>query len=236
MSVTIDGTAQFLRTQNGWMARVGTAVMFFGDKNSHIESLRTLVPDAEFNFLKQVHSDRITIVNEVSDTIVEADAQIANSKDIALGIQTADCVPVLISNGSMIAAIHAGWRGLESSIVEKTVKQMRTMGAKPDTLQAAIGPHIAKNSFEVGRDVAERLLSVYRKLAFNPCPLAFPHSDESKRYVDLSVLAQAQLIQAGIPEKNVTVLRTDTLKDQDFFSYRRNKESAGRQISFIVLR
>jgi YfiH family protein len=146
MSVEVEGTSQFLRTQNGWMARVGNAVMFFGDKNSHIGALRALVPDAEFNFLKQVHSDRIVMVKQASPDAPEADAQITNQENVALGIYTADCVPVLISSDKMVAAVHAGWRGLEASVVEKTVRQMRTMGAKPETLKAAVGPHIAKTA------------------------------------------------------------------------------------------
>lgn len=236
MSVEVEGTTKFLKIDGGWMARVGNSVMFFGDKTSTTETLRKLVPDIQFNFLKQVHSDRIMLVSEPGENMFEADSHITRAKNVALGIHTADCLPVLVTNGTMVAAIHAGWRGLENSIVEKTVMQMRAMGAKPDAFKAAIGPHIAKDSFEVGRDVSERLLNVFRKLAFNPYPMGYPHADANKRYVDLSVLAQAQLIQAGVPEKSISIFKTDTFKNQDFFSYRRNKETVGRQISFIVLR
>ena len=236
MSIVVEGPSQFLKTEGGWVSRIGSAVLFFGDRNSNVDTLRKLIPDIQFNSLKQVHSDRVVMASEPAQGAVEADAHFTKNKFLALAINTADCLPILISNGTMVAAIHAGWRGLEASIVEKTITEMRAMGAKPNDFKAAIGPHIGKDSFEVGRDVADRLLSVYRKLAYNPRPLGFPHADESKRYVDLSVLAEAQLIQAGVPEKQITVIREDTFKNEDFHSYRRNKDSAGRQISFIVLR
>ena len=236
MSVELQGPIQFQKTDHGWVAKSGNAIMFFGDKTSSPESIKNVVPEVSFNFLKQIHSDRILMVNVPSTETPEADAQISSQKNIALAIQTADCVPILITDGKFIAAIHAGWRGLETSIAEKTVKHLRMMGAAPGNLKAVIGPHIARQSYEVGRDVCDRLLTVFRKLAYNPYPLGYPHEDEQKRYVDLGVLAQAQLIQAGVPEKEVTLLRTDTFKDENFHSYRRNKETAGRQISFIVLK
>ncbi len=237
MSVTVDGTAEFLRTENGWIGRFGTAVLYFGDKHSSIASAQNTFPDAKFSSLKQVHSDRFVFVKSPNQMPPEADAQISTEKDLALVIQTADCLPILLTDGKMIAAVHAGWRGLEMSIAEKVVKQMRTLGAKPDAIKAVIGPHIAQPSFEVGRDVSERLLSVYRKLAFNPHPLGVPsETDPQKRYVDLSVLAKAQLIQAGVPEKSISIFKADTFKDETFFSYRRDKEAPGRQLSFVVLR
>ena len=236
MSVEVQGPIQFQNTDHGWVAKSGNAIMFFGDKTSSPEAIKNVVPDISFSFLKQIHSDRILMVNVASQETPEADAQISLQKNIGLAIQTADCVPILITDGKFIAAIHAGWRGLETSIAEKTVKQLRSMGAAPENLKAVIGPHIARQSYEVGRDICDRLLTVFRKLAYNPYPLGYPHEDAQKRYVDLGVLAQAQLIQAGVPEKEVTLLRADTFKDENFHSYRRNKEAAGRQISFIVLK
>lgn len=235
MSIMIEGPIEMLRTKQGWVGRLGPATVFFGDKTATPEVAQKVVPDVKLNSLRQIHSDRIQLVTQPTANALEGDAQISREKNIALAIQTADCLPVMITDGKWIAAVHAGWRGLEADILQKTVLKMRDLGAIPGNLKAVIGPHIGRKSFEVGRDVSERLLNVYRKLRFNPSPLGQPHADEAKRYVDMAVLAQAQLIQAGVPELSVSTMRADTFTDAQFHSFRRDKEKAGRMTSFIVL-
>lgn len=244
MNIQIEGPSAFLKTDGGWIGRIGTATVFFGDKTSTLAKLQGTHPAARFTFLNQIHSDLIHQVDEVPATIPtnftagdwpEGDAHITTLKNVALCIRTADCVPVLISTGKMVAALHAGWRGLEFEIIQKAVLKMRALGAEPRDLKAVVGPHIGKASFEVGRDVSEKLNTVYRKLRYNPAPITYTHpTDPDKRMVDLGLLAHAQLIQGGVSEKAVTLLKADTFAETSFRSYRRDK-TAERQISFISL-
>lgn len=232
----IEGPIELLKTkQGGWAGKLGPATVFFGDNKVTLEAAQKLIPDVNLSLVKQIHSDRIHLITHPGEATIEGDAQISREKNVGLAIQTADCLPVMITDGKWIAAVHAGWRGLEADILQKTVLKMRDLGAVPGNLKAVIGPHIGRKSFEVGKDVSERLLNVYRKLRYNPSPLGQPHADETKRYVDLAVLAQAQLIQGGVPELQVSTMRADTFTDKQFHSYRRDKDKAGRMISFIVL-
>ncbi|MCM2280209.1 MAG: peptidoglycan editing factor PgeF [Bdellovibrionaceae bacterium] len=244
MTMKTDGATSFLRTESGWIGKIGRALLFFGDKTSSVASLRAQFPSAQLAFLNQVHSDRVHAQVHPSDNArnefsasdwPEGDAHITTESQVALCVRTADCLPVLITSGKMIAAIHAGWRGVESEIIFKTVLKMRELGANPNDMLAVIGPHIEKNSFEVDRDVAEKLNVVFRKLRFNPAPISYPHPTvATKRLVDLSTLAHAQLVQGGVHEHSVTLLRADTLASPDFHSFRRDR-GPGRQISCILL-
>jgi len=110
--------------------------------------------------LKQTHSD---VVHDFRDTLaasqaVEGDAAITSLPGIAVGIQTADCVPILIAdkNALVVAAVHAGWRGIASRIAYKTVKKIvEAYSISPADLIAAIGPHSAVCCYEVGEEVVE---------------------------------------------------------------------------------
>lgn len=244
MSIQIEGPSAFLRADGGWVGKIGNALVFFGDKGSDLTRLQKAHPVFKFAFLNQVHSDMIHAANApppespakfTAADWPEADAHISTQTNLALCIRTADCVPVMVTTGKMIAAVHAGWRGLESEIIQKTILMMRAAGAETRDMKAVIGPHIGRASFEVGRDVSEKLNTVFRKLRYNPAPISYPHtSDGDKRTVDMSILAHAQLIQGGVSEKAVTIVKADTFADRQFHSFRRDKGD-GRQISFIAM-
>lgn len=243
MNFTVEGPNTFLKVDGGWMSKIGSTLLFFGDKNSELARLQANHSTAKFVFLNQVHSDQIHVVTRPPDISSasfspsdwpEGDAHITEQSGLALCVRTADCIPILISAGPFVAAIHAGWRGLESEVILKTVLKMRALGVETRDLRAVIGPHIGTASFEVEREVAEKLNAVFRKLRFNPAPISYPHpSEDHKRMVDMSILAHAQLIQGGVSEKDVTVVKVNTFTSPDFHSFRRDKGS-GRQISFIL--
>src|SRR5207253_1237403 len=108
--------------------------------------------------LRQVHSG---IVRDMDDTMaagdaLEGDASVTSIHGALLGVQTADCVPILIadSQARCVAAIHAGWRGTAARIAELTIKRLtEKFGVPPRDLRAAIGPHIGVCCYEVGPDV-----------------------------------------------------------------------------------
>jgi polyphenol oxidase len=180
--------------------------------------------------LKQVHS---SIIQDMKDTWaanepIEGDAAITRLGGAALGIQTADCVPILMADreGRAVAAIHAGWRGTAEHIAPKTVARLaEEYGIPAADLIAVIGPHNAVCCYEVGEEVVE---------AINDAPAILRKPEWTKPHLNQAVANQRQLIQAGIPEDQVIVSNLCTQCRSDlFYSYRREGKSAGRMLSVI---
>ncbi|MGA7785224.1 MAG: peptidoglycan editing factor PgeF [Candidatus Acidiferrales bacterium] len=108
--------------------------------------------------LHQIHSDVIHLVEKAPDAPLRGDALISNTPGVLLGVQTADCVPVLLADTRRraVAAIHAGWRGTLARIAAKTIGRMSMeFGTRPADVVAAIGPAIHRCSYEVGPEVAQ---------------------------------------------------------------------------------
>jgi polyphenol oxidase len=172
--------------------------------------------------LNQVHGDGIIKTSEIiSHEIPEADGIISDNPGDTLVIRTADCVPVLLSSEEGIfAAVHAGWKGLAKYIIGKCILKMKEMGAR--NFIAAIGPAIGPCCFRVGEDVAQLL------------PPELQRIENSNKYIDLWGMAKAQLLSAGIEDHKISVLRICTCcREELYFSYRRQAETVGRQISVI---
>jgi YfiH family protein len=108
--------------------------------------------------LRQIHSDVIHLVETIPATPLQGDALVSNTPGILLGVQTADCVPILLADTRhrAVAAIHAGWRGTLARIAAKTIGRMQMeFGTRPADVVAAIGPAIHRCSYEVGPEVAQ---------------------------------------------------------------------------------
>jgi YfiH family protein len=112
--------------------------------------------------VKQIHSNIVcTVENPMQDTNeIEADALVSNISNIALGVNTADCVPVLFADNinKVIGIAHAGWKGALKNILQNTVESMEKLGAKKTNIQALIGPCIHKESYEVGQDLYDEFV------------------------------------------------------------------------------
>lgn len=173
--------------------------------------------------LDQVHSDRIVFAEDLNPgEIPEADAIISRNVNDVLCIRTADCVPVLAwaEDAQLIAAIHAGWRGLALNIVEKCILAMRALGGKD--IRASIGPAIGKCCFVVKADVVEAL---HVKPETNR---------QGSLVVDLWEVAASGLERAGVETGSIDIKKLCTSCDTErFFSYRRQGDTAGRNISAI---
>ncbi len=114
--------------------------------------------EMDLTALRQIHSDVIHLVEKSLDTALHGDALITNAPGILLGVQTADCVPVLLADTRrrVVAAIHAGWRGTLARIAAKTLGRMHMeFGTRPADVVAAIGPAIHRCCYEVGPEVAQ---------------------------------------------------------------------------------
>ncbi len=156
----------------------------------------------------------------------EADGIVSFRTQAVLGVQTADCAPVLLACPATrtVAAIHAGWRGAAKGILETSVRAMTDKGAILNGIVAAIGPCICPRCYEVGEEVAEH----------------FPQSCKSKKSrpgkydLDLGLAVRMSLLDAGIEEKNIDCINAcSCCLEKDLFSYRRASGPTGRSLGFI---
>jgi YfiH family protein len=187
---------------------------------------RALKLPASPRWLHQVHGDRsLRLTEELFDGEQMADAAFTTQPNIVLAILTADCLPVLVAarDGSEIAAIHAGWRGLAAGILESTITRLR---ARTDQLLVWLGPAIGAASYEVGDEVRTTFVATSDEAA-----LAFTATLPGRWRCDLYELARQKLRAIGI--EAISGGDFDTLNDARFYSYRRDGVRSGRFASVI---
>ncbi len=177
-------------------------------------------------WLVQTHSNHVVHSNEHHEDI-EADACFTNQVGHVCAIMTADCLPILVCNqqGTEVAAIHAGWRGLANNIIEQTINQFTTDRSE---LMIWLGPAIGPNMFEVGQDVYDAFTQRDSR-----AKSAFVITDKTHYLANIYQLARQQLTDLGINNIHGGDRCTVTEKD-DFFSFRRDGKT-GRMASVIWL-
>jgi polyphenol oxidase len=215
-----------------------------GDDPAHVaENARRLAAEVgltpgQLVTASQVHGDCILEVQgasrgeEIPRAIGEADALITRARGVALGIRTADCVPVLIyaPDVQAIAAVHAGWRGALLAIAGKAVRELKDRwGADPAKVLAAVGPSIHACCYEVSEDLAGQFEARFGPGLVRRDPGAAPH-------LDIPEASRRALLEAGVLDANVDVLAHCTAcAPQLFFSHRRDRGVSGRHLSFLAL-
>jgi YfiH family protein len=190
----------------------------------HGFGLRDSEPPAGVRTVKQIHS---SIVLDAADPLPEGDALISDRAGVRVGVKTADCVPILLADPSIpvVAAIHAGWRGSAANIVAATVRELEARWkVRPGNLRAAIGPSIGVCCYEVGPEVARQFETWNSKLRQARSPV----------HLDLPAINEAQLRAAGVADIWKSGECTFCMSGR-FFSFRREREQAGRMLSFIGL-
>jgi YfiH family protein len=200
-------------------------------------AVEAVAPGAALVTLHQVHSaDALYVTASFPDDArPHADAMVADRPGLALGILTADCAPILLADreSGVIAAAHAGWKGALGGVVEATVMEMERRGAARGRIAAAVGPCIARRSYEVDDDFRRRFAEA------DPEHERFFSTGRGGRHqFDLEGFVLSRLAAAGLAR--VEALGLDTYSDPDrFYSYRRSTHSGeptyGRQISLIAL-
>jgi YfiH family protein len=204
--------------------------------------------------LRQIHSDLIHCVSEPPRELLAGDGLITNTPGILLGIQTADCLPVVLvdSKRRAVGVFHAGWRGTVKKIVEKGVGEMRgCFGTRPRDIKAAIGPGIHGCCYQVGEEVRQNFESqfayaddLFREVKeSDPVREKYPllfltarapgHSElPTNIFLDLVEANRRQLMDTGVSAKNIhasplcTSCHTDLL-----FSHRAEKGVTGRMMA-----
>lgn len=189
--------------------------------------------------LYQVHSPEVVVVTDpvpIRSDRPQADAMVTRTPDVALGILTADCAPVLFADpeNKVIGAAHAGWRGALSGVLESTVGAMENLGADRSKIRASVGPCIAQDSYQVGPEFPTPFLKA------DPANKDFfrPDGETGKHLFDLTGYVRRNLEQTSIGD--IEALEIDTyVNDAQFFSYRRtchrSEADYGRGISAIAL-
>lgn len=191
----------------------------------------------------QVHGDRIAVIDRPDLTKADLegyDAFICRLPGVAIGVRTADCVPVLLYDPvrRVVAAVHSGWKGTVLKIAQKTIRLMESdFGCRPTDLRAVIGPAIGPDSFQVGPEVVDK----FRDAGF-PMPQVWSErgpGDGSPmsggHHIDLFRANEWILEQSGVPADNIQISGIDTYTDLSFFSARREGTACGRNINAIRL-
>ncbi|MCP4498680.1 MAG: peptidoglycan editing factor PgeF [Deltaproteobacteria bacterium] len=185
----------------------------------------------------QVHGVKVLEITAGDDVeeveAVEADALFTFAKDVAVGVRTADCAPVLFTakDGSVVGAVHAGWRSACGGILDAFLAALKERGVDASDVVAAVGPAIGKESFEVGQDVIDAFLAVEDDVKVDVKALVVAGED-GKSLFDLRGFCVAVLQERGV---EVEIIGGDTFADvKKYFSYRRENGTTGRMMSAIA--
>jgi hypothetical protein len=185
-----------------------------------------LAPHGRLYLLKQVHG---TVVRSAPwEGRPEGDAAVADQPGMILGIETADCMPVLIADPTrrVVAAAHAGWRGTAAGVARAAVRALVDGGSRPEDLVAALGPSIGACCYEVG-DELRAAFGPGSDAFFRPGPRGRPH-------LDVRAANVAQLEATGVSRERIHHVAECTSCRADLYhSYRRDGPRSGRMINYI---
>lgn len=185
----------------------------------------------------QVHSPEVVTVTAAwrPDDAPRADAMVTREPGLALGILAADCAPVLLADceAGVIGAAHAGWKGALGGVIEATLERMAELGAQTSRVSAAVGPCIARESYEVGAEFRARFVA---DNAGHARHFAAGQRDGYYQF-DLPGFVRDRLAATGVA--SVEDVARDTYGDETLFSYRRathrQEGDYGRNLSVIAL-
>ena len=172
--------------------------------------------------LKQVHSAACVPAEGRSGELGRGDALLENTPGSVVAVKTADCIPILLvdERRRAVAAVHAGWRGTVARIARQAVEAMRgRFGTQAADLHAAIGPGIGECCYEVGPEVAAQF------------------GGQGRAHIDLTRANRAQLLESGVTPERIYASNLCTMcRPEEFHSYRRDQDAAGRLYSFVGIR
>lgn len=195
---------------------------FFNAKTHHRDTVFATMPAVR---VKQVHGDTVICVESPLKEWVEADALVTRMTNLPIGVITADCAPVLMMAGGVVAAAHAGWQGALKGVLNNTVA---AMDVGPSAIEARIGPCISQQSYEVSlgfeRPFLERDAEAER---------FFMEGATGKLQFDLAGYCAFRLSQCGV--KKVVIDGTDTLTHPDYYSHRGGAGEKERNLAAIMI-
>lgn len=191
-------------------------------------------------YAKQIHSAQVRIVHPEDlqppelEPRFECDGFVTNCPGVPLAVFMADCIPVLLHDpaAGVIGAVHCGWRGSVRDMIGAAITQMRTLGARPEHIHAAIGPGIGVCCFEVGPEVVE---GIERLLGGETAGLVRKKPD-GKFMVDLKHANARRLTQLGVPGRQIDISEACTMcRPDQFWSHRKTNGRRGVHAAVITL-
>lgn len=208
---------------------------------SHVKLSHDKASDGRFAFLNQVHGDKVVVLEDAKlyekegfYHFLEADGVLTNIRGLTLVVMTADCLPIYLCaaqghgrarRASWIGLVHAGWRGTRDRIAPKALEMLcQRAGCRPSDVHVQFGPSIRHRHYEVGSEFTGYFPGKAVRMRRN------------RYYFDLAGENRRQLKEAGIGRDNVHDSRICTVSENKrFYSFRKEKENAGRILSFATL-
>lgn len=214
-------------------------------KNRKQLALALCIPLDHFTIARQIHGCNVKIVTEelrgsgafTYDTAISAtDAMVTSIPGICLTLLQADCVPVLFFDvkKKAIGIAHAGWRGTIGMVAQSTVRVLKEkFDCSPNDILVGIGPSIGPCCYEVGQEIIDQIEEVFQPKKGD----IYSKTSDGKGYFNLWEANKIQLVQTGIPERNIEIARICTsCNHSQFFSYRHQNTETGRFGAGIVLK
>jgi polyphenol oxidase len=200
------------------------------------------VPAARVALARQVHGRHVLVVEDAAtippDGVVgSGDALVTRETGVLLGVQSADCVPILLADtaGPWIAAVHAGWRGTAARILDAVLDLLEEKGAAGSRLVTAIGPCISQARYEVGPEVVAELARTHADVSVPSGSVLPGRGDRS--HLDVAAFNRAVLVRRGVAAERILDAALCTAAHPDLFpSYRRDGKGTGRVVTGIVRR
>lgn len=250
-----EGVEHFCTTRKGGVSKGEFSSFNLGNfsdddttdiyENRQILARMWYMDDKDFIVPHQTHSNKVLVIDREFqqldsssriDSLYGVDATITNLKKIFLCVTTADCVPVLIfdTKNKVIAAIHAGWRGIVQDILENTIEKMKEVfQSNPTDFIATIGPSISAKNYEVGDD----LVAEFKKKKVDLKETSYLNKETNKLHLDLNKITYNQLVKLGVPATQIETSQLCTFdNDELFFSARRQSIHCGRMLTGIKLK
>ena len=181
-------------------------------------------------FLKQIHSKKIIFIEKGKKFSRVGDGMITKEKGIALGIFSADCLPIFIYDPKkkIIGLLHAGWKGSLEGIARKAIKIFKKEGSNPKDILVYIGPSISGKCYEISKERAEIFSKKFPKFKSK-----IIKKRNKKYFLDLKKLNKLIFIEEGVLPKHIQISKTCTFCNKNYFSFRREKKLSGEMLSIF---
>lgn len=245
----------FVSTRKGGISEKNFASLntgfHVGDDNFRVSQNRRILADSlgidleKFTFANQCHSANVAIVDssgkscgafDKTDALPNTDGMITNVSEICLGVQVADCVPVLLydPDNRVIASLHAGWKGAIKKIAKEAVNKMvHHYGSKAENIYAGLGPSNGPCCYEVGEDVFREALKAFGSAK----DIVMPGKQKGKYFFDQWRANFRLLTEAGIKPEHIEIAEICTqCRHEEFFSNRVLEGVSGRFMVGIMLK
>jgi hypothetical protein len=202
----------------------------FGNRHFHLNQLKRAGPGFEHVLMRQVHSDTIYRLEAAPKEPPSGDACITSIPGLLLIIQTADCLPLLMTcpERKVIGAGHCGWKGTAKGLAAKLAENlMDEFGCRREKIISVLGPCIQADHYQVGEEV----LAAFHNNGQNDAGFI---TSSGRLFLDLKHANQVQLESAGL--QNIFSVGSGTYSQSHMYSYRRDGDSAGRMLSYIGIK